>query len=141
MDTCPHCHRRLLSHISVRCNWCGTEITDPAYLAQAEVERATSRAEDALHSLQSLTVSPTTEQYSRFGQVRALLGLPTPSRQDAMFAQHAEYEACEQIRQAAVLHAQLYAQQQRASQTGQGDETLAEEHQTEAHDRFGHLEL
>jgi len=43
------------------------EIEDPAYLAQAEVERATSRAEDALHSLQSLTISQTTYRNTFMG--------------------------------------------------------------------------
>ena len=139
MDVCPHCRRRLLSHISTRCNWCGVEIEDPSYLAQAEVERAASRAEDALHSLQSLTISPITESYSRFGQVGVLLGLPPLSRQDdaATLAQRAEYEVWEQARQAAVIR----AQQQKASEEMPAEDPQSEEPHTEAQGRFGHLEL
>ena len=133
MNTCPHCGRKLLSHISARCNWCGAEITDAAYLAQAEVERAAMRSEDALHSLQSLTISPITETYSRFREVNALLGLPPLSRQDdaATVAQRVEYQNWEQARQAAIVRAQQQA----------SAETPAEEPAAEAGDRFGHLEL
>lgn len=107
MDTCPHCHRRLLSHISIRCNWCGVEIEDPAYLAQAEVERATSRAEDALHSLQSLTISQTTYRNTYMGYGIGNFGGPMISPYDAaaLVSRSAEYEAWEQARQAAILHA------------------------------------
>ncbi len=137
MDTCQHCRRRLLSHISVRCNWCGAEIEDPAYLAQAEVERAASRAEQALHELQSLTISPITEQYSYFGQAGALLGLPLLSRQDdaALLAKRTKYEAWEQARQAAVRA------QQQAFQEARVDEAPAEEPAASVQDRFEHLEL
>ncbi len=137
MDTCPHCRRKLLSHISARCNWCGVEITDAAYLAQADVERAAFRAEDALHSLQSLTIRPVAEPYSRYGQVSALLGRYTLSQQDAMSAQRMDCEVWEQARQAAELH----AQQQKAAQQAQAEETPAAQPTAEAGDRFGHLEL
>ena len=134
MDACPHCHRRLLSHISARCNWCGTEITDAAYLVQAEVEWATSRAEDALHSLQSLTISQTTYRSTQIGYAAGNFSAPLMSPYDtaALVSKRAEYEAWEQARRAAVFH----AQQQRAS-----EETPAEEPAAEAQDRFGHLEL
>ena len=135
MDTCPHCHRRLLSHISIRCNWCGTEINDPAYLAQAEVERATSRAEDALHSLQSLTISPVTDRYtSRFDQASALFGLPPRSRQEdaATHAGRIKFEALEGARRETLL---------RAQQLKAAEEAPAEEPSAEADGRFGHLEL
>ena len=138
MDVCPHCRRRLLSHISTRCNWCGTEITDAAYLAQAEVERATSRAEDALHSLQSLTINPLTQRYSYFNQASALLGLPLLTGQDDIptFAR-AEYESWEYARQAAVVR----AQQQKRSLEAQAEETPVKEPAAETPDRFKHLEL
>ena len=93
MDTCPHCHRRLLSHISIRCNWCGVEIGDPAYLAQAEVERAAARAEDALHSLQSrmiLVNAPTSAPF-------AILPEDAVTRLGRL-----EFEALEQARQEAL---------------------------------------
>ena len=134
MDTCPHCGRKLLSHISTRCNWCGVEIEDPAYLAQAEVERTASRAEDALHSLQSLTISQTTYRNTRAGYSDGNFGVPLMSPYDAaaLVSKRAEYEAWEQARQAAVVR----AQQQKAS-----GEMLVEEPVAEAEGRFGHLEL
>lgn len=123
MDTCPHCHRRLLSHISIRCNWCGAEIEDPAYLAQAEVERAAARAEDALHSLQSrmiLVNAPTSAPF-------AILPEDAVTRLGRL-----EFEALEQARRE-TLH--------RVKQQKAAEETPVEGPATEAHDRFGHLEL
>ncbi|MDQ2800309.1 MAG: hypothetical protein M3Y13_11795 [Armatimonadota bacterium] len=57
MNNCPHCGRKLLSHISAKCNWCGTEIEDTAYLAQAEVQRAILEAERAQHDRQAVGFS------------------------------------------------------------------------------------
>ncbi len=57
MNNCPHCGRKLLSHISAKCNWCGTEIVDTAYLAQAEVQRAALEAERAQHDRQAVGFS------------------------------------------------------------------------------------
>nr|MDQ2688576.1 hypothetical protein [Armatimonadota bacterium] len=54
MNDCPHCGRKLLSKASVRCNWCGTEIEDPAYQAQAENEREAFFAHQAAHDAQSI---------------------------------------------------------------------------------------
>lgn len=54
MNDCPHCGRKLLSKASVRCNWCGTEIEDPAYQAQAENEREAFFAHQAEHDAQSI---------------------------------------------------------------------------------------
>jgi hypothetical protein len=48
MDTCPHCHRKLLAHSSPRCNWCGAVIDDPAYQQEATKESAAFFAEDRL---------------------------------------------------------------------------------------------
>ena len=42
--------------MSERCNWCGTEIRDTRYQAEAKLERAAFRAEEALHDLQSLNI-------------------------------------------------------------------------------------
>lgn len=47
MDTCPNCHRKLLCHTSIRCNWCGAEINDEGYQQQAAQERALFRAHEA----------------------------------------------------------------------------------------------
>ena len=139
MDVCPHCRRRLLSHISTRCNWCGVEIEDPSYLAQAEVERATSRAEDALHSLQSLTISQSPYGYIQGGYASGNIGVPLISPYDAaaLVSRRAEYEAWEQARQAAVVH----AQQQKESEETPAGEPQSEEPHAEAQGRFGHLEL
>jgi|SRR5579883_1752466 len=47
MDYCPNCKRKLLSHASVRCNWCGAEVADESYQQQAAQERALFRAHEA----------------------------------------------------------------------------------------------
>lgn len=39
MDECPHCHRKLLSKASARCNWCGEMIEDAAYQQNAQTQR------------------------------------------------------------------------------------------------------
>ena len=57
MNNCPKCGRKLLSHISPKCSWCGTEIEDADYQAQAEVERAALDAEQARHDQQGIGFS------------------------------------------------------------------------------------
>lgn len=54
MNQCPYCHRRLISHISPRCNWCGQEINDAEYQAKADADREVFFAQQALHEAQSL---------------------------------------------------------------------------------------
>jgi hypothetical protein len=54
MNQCPYCHRRLISHISPRCNWCGQEINDAEYQAKADADRELFFAQQALHEAQSL---------------------------------------------------------------------------------------
>jgi len=54
IDTCPHCHKKLISHASPRCNWCGCEIDDPSYVKEAEVRRDTYHAEQAAHDAAAL---------------------------------------------------------------------------------------
>lgn len=72
MNTCPHCGRKLLSHISAKCNWCGAEIEDAAYLAQAEVERAALETERAQHDRQAMGFSATIDSLG------LLTGLSSP---------------------------------------------------------------
>lgn len=55
MDVCPNCQRKLISHASSKCNWCGCVMTDPAYLAQAEANRGAYRREQAMHDAQALS--------------------------------------------------------------------------------------
>src|SRR5690242_18263148 len=47
VNVCPHCQRKLLTHTSAKCNWCGEPIPDAAYQQAAEVERATYFAHQA----------------------------------------------------------------------------------------------
>ncbi|MBV9851614.1 MAG: hypothetical protein JO250_18245 [Armatimonadetes bacterium] len=54
MNECPHCHHKLLSQASPRCNWCGREIPDASYQQQAETKREAFFAEQALHDAASL---------------------------------------------------------------------------------------
>jgi hypothetical protein len=54
MEVCPNCHRRLISHASARCNWCGHLIEDTQYQEHAATNRQAFFAEAALHDAQSL---------------------------------------------------------------------------------------
>jgi hypothetical protein len=62
MDTCPQCKRKLLSHASAKCNWCGCEINDEGYQQQAAQERAAFRIHeaerDAIESARSAAMAP-----------------------------------------------------------------------------------
>jgi hypothetical protein len=51
---CPKCRRRLLSHASAKCNWCGAEIVDADYQAQAQADREAYFVHQAQHDAQSL---------------------------------------------------------------------------------------
>ncbi|BDI32690.1 hypothetical protein CCAX7_47410 [Capsulimonas corticalis] len=50
---CPACQRKLISHISPRCNWCGHEIQDSSYQEEAEIRRQAHAMEQAQHDAQS----------------------------------------------------------------------------------------
>ncbi|MGO8670040.1 MAG: hypothetical protein ACLQVD_01525 [Capsulimonadaceae bacterium] len=69
MDTCPSCNRKLISHISTRCNWCGAEINDPAYLTQAERNRQAFLAQQAIHDAEvaARMYAPVTGPYGPTG--------------------------------------------------------------------------
>lgn len=54
MQNCPKCQRKLISHTSARCNWCGSVIEDAEYQAKAAVNRETFRAQQQLHDLKLL---------------------------------------------------------------------------------------
>ena len=49
MDTCPHCNRKLVTRNSPRCSWCGEEIHDAQYLAEAKANREAMAAEERAH--------------------------------------------------------------------------------------------
>lgn len=63
MDTCPNCHRKLISHTSPKCNWCGHEINDPTYQAAANVNREAFFVEQAVHDAESLLMARQTAPY------------------------------------------------------------------------------
>ena len=54
MHTCPKCQKRLISHASARCNWCGQVIDDPDYQAKAAANRDIYRAQQQMHDLRML---------------------------------------------------------------------------------------
>jgi hypothetical protein len=49
VEVCPKCQRKLISHASARCNWCGEEIADSAYQAEADFKREALHAQQAMH--------------------------------------------------------------------------------------------
>jgi hypothetical protein len=49
MENCPNCHRKLVSHASAKCNWCGATIDDPAYQSAASASRDAYFAEETAH--------------------------------------------------------------------------------------------
>ncbi len=53
-SSCSYCGRKLLSHASALCNWCGAAIDDAAYQAEAQRERAAFFQHQAQHDAQSL---------------------------------------------------------------------------------------
>ena len=54
MQVCPKCNKKLISHASARCNWCGSLIEDPEYQAQATSNREAYLAQQALHDQRAL---------------------------------------------------------------------------------------
>ena len=83
MNACPACGRKLLSHISSSCNWCGVEIRDADYLARADVERAAVQAEQAQHSWQSFTIMQGGGPGFVSPPFRRLISLPHRASQEA----------------------------------------------------------
>src|SRR5579863_7332224 len=75
MENCPKCGRKLLSRASDRCNWCGAQLEDAGYLAQAAEARTQFFAHQAdadaqsLAHMRSITASYELNdaQYSTFG--------------------------------------------------------------------------
>jgi len=99
MDTCPNCHRKLISHISARCNWCGHEINDPSYQAEARVQREAFFVEQAVHDAQSLIWSQQNNVSNGFdpwgiGPIRGgFMPPPTDPRIEMMAVRRAALEA------------------------------------------------
>ena len=61
IKTCPSCRRRLLTHSSILCNWCGAKIDDPDYLARAAESR------QALDRQEREQVEAVVQEESRYG--------------------------------------------------------------------------
>ena len=77
MEVCPYCHRRLVSHASARCNWCGHVIDDPDYQAQAAANREAFIAEDILHNARMLAWQRNMPGMGPFGD--PVFGNPSPN--------------------------------------------------------------
>lgn len=78
METCPNCHRKLISHASARCNWCGQVIEDPQYQAEATANREVFLTEQALHDAQRLAWQRNIPGMGPFGD--PIFGLPVDPR-------------------------------------------------------------
>jgi len=90
MDVCPQCHRKLLTHASLKCSWCGAEITDPTYQAEAMRER---EAFD-FHDEQRIALEESRIANLRFQNNTALLfggGGFTPIGPDPVHVDHHTY--------------------------------------------------
>jgi len=122
MNTCPQCNRKLISHISPRCNWCGHEIADPAYQAQAEVDRAAFFAQQALHEAQSLAFMEGTMLPGLRGNAAQIAGMtPFPQRRprgmsEEAFARAAAAQALAQQADQRAAFEQVQAQQEYQAQ-------------------------
>ena len=138
MNICPHCHRRLLTHTSAACNWCGQEIGDAAYQQQADAERQAFFAHQAQRDAQSLAnarVANVGNFIDPLGDpmLGLLLAPPRPNQASA--------RAVEAARQAALAEAERArleaAERERAAKAA--EERAAREQAPE--ERFRHLEL
>jgi hypothetical protein len=67
--TCPSCKRKLLTHASILCNWCGAKIDDPEYLEQAARQR---QAMDEQERGQVEAVAEQEARYGVFGRLKRL---------------------------------------------------------------------
>lgn len=139
MNICPHCHRRLLTHTSASCNWCGQEIGDAAYQQQADAERQAFFAHQAQRDAQSLAIA----RAANVGAFADPLGDPV---MDMMLLantrrENAPNRAVEAARQAAMAEAERErledAERVRAAKAAE-ERALRE---AEPSERFRHLEL
>jgi len=108
MQFCPKCQRKLISHTSARCNWCGSVIDDAQYQAQAEVNRESFRAQQQLHDLRLLNWQRNLTGIGPFGD--PIFG--------AAIAPHAEQRmSISSAQRAAIRAQQMSAQPQPAAST------------------------
>ncbi len=143
MTQCPHCGKRLLSHASACCNWCGATINDAEYQAQAQAEREAYFAQAAAHDAQSLAAAEallvTGAAYNPW------MLAPAPSRQQAPPATSREAAPLLPNGTSARMPARgtrsvgAQASQQAASGDASGEPIPSEAE--EAGERFRHLEL
>jgi hypothetical protein len=137
MELCPNCHRKLISHASSRCNWCGHVIDDAHYQAQAAANREALIAQQYLHDAQRAVWLNSTLGGSVI--VDPILGIP----------QSLNTVPPPQLTIDAAQHAHIRAERMGPLPAGpQPLEILAEpapepqgEPETVQGDRFGHLEI
>jgi ribosomal protein L37AE/L43A len=67
INTCPACKRKLLSHTSVLCNWCGAKIDDPDYQEQAAQAR---QSQDQLERERIEALIQEEARYGTLGRLR-----------------------------------------------------------------------
>jgi hypothetical protein len=139
IDVCPSCKRKLISHASARCNWCGYEIIDSKYQAQAEAERQALYAERAMHDAQSLArydniMNPIIDPWgmNAAGQIGQQIEVARQMRANAQFQRT--------MNNLRANPAPQFGQAQSANGTSEKAEESAQESSAEG-DRFRHLEL
>lgn len=137
MTTCPHCHKRLLSQASARCNWCGESINDAEYQAHAQTERDAYFRHIAAHDAQSLAAM---ERLQVSGAAYdPLMLVPTPDYRRTPLPPIAD-EAVPAEPRGTSAHMPGPRGQQPEPSPAQANEPIKTEAE-EAGERFRHLEL
>lgn len=142
MQNCPACQRKLISHISPRCNWCGHEIQDAAYQEEAEARRQAHAIEQAQHDAQSRQwFQNTVDAYSPagFGGLGVNVPMGTMRRTHADIQQEVHMRLAAEAAIAAATQARLA--QEAAAQAEEKRRAEEREEAKAADDRFRHLEL
>lgn len=144
MELCPNCHRKLISHASARCNWCGHTIEDQQYQQEASANRQAFFAQQALHDAQSLAWQLSMTGSGPFGD--PIFGPPVPFRSAAAQQSAVARQAAIETAQLAAIRAMRQVQPstlpaEPGSQATTPDTEDSQTKDSPPENRFGHLEL
>ncbi|MGO8670039.1 MAG: hypothetical protein ACLQVD_01520 [Capsulimonadaceae bacterium] len=79
MEKCPKCNRKLISHSSPTCNWCGEPIIDAEYMLTSHSNRRAALEAETEHHAAMLAASRAMVTHGFDGHRLSQVG-PTPSK-------------------------------------------------------------